>query len=109
MYLKEAFRYQNYLNGLISTTISYLGGSQYTTKTVQEHLRKKANPDVENETIDLSAERDLDCSANQMVDFCSICSMRSRNLLKRSAMPKEIAILTFDFLHMRRCKDEIQN
>lgn len=69
MYLKEAFRYQNYLNGLISTTTNYLGGGQYTTKTVQEHLRKKANPDAENETIDLSTERALAYTANQMVDF----------------------------------------
>ena len=69
MYLKEAFRYQNYLNGLISATTSYLNGGQYTTKTVQEHLRKKANPDAENETIDLSAERALAYTANQMVDF----------------------------------------
>ena len=69
MYLKEAFRYQNYLNELISATTSYLNGGQYTTKTVQEHLRKKANPDAENETIDLSAERALAYTANQMVDF----------------------------------------
>lgn len=69
MYLKEAFRYQNYLNELISATTSYLTTDQYTTKTVQEHLRKKANPDAENETIDLTAERVLTCTANQMVDF----------------------------------------
>ena len=69
MYLKEAFRYQNYLNELITTTIGYLNNSQYTTKTVQEHLRKKANPDAENETIDLSSERVLPYTANQMVDF----------------------------------------
>ena len=69
MYLKEAFRYQNYLNELIFATTSYLSGGQYTTKTVQEHLRKKANPDAENETIDLSAERALAYTANQMVDF----------------------------------------
>lgn len=69
MYLKEAFRYQNYLNELISATTSYLTTGQYTTKTVQEHLRKKANPDAENEVIDLTAERTLTCTANQMVDF----------------------------------------
>lgn len=69
MYLKEAFRYQNYLNSLITTTSSFLSSNQYTTKTVQEHLRKKANPDAEDETVDLSVERALTCTANQMVDF----------------------------------------
>ena len=69
MYLKEAFRYQNYLNELISTTSGFLSGSGYTTKTVQEHMRNKANPDAENEIIDLSAERRIDYTANQMVDF----------------------------------------
>lgn len=33
MHLKEAFRYQNYLNELISATTSYLSGGKYTTKT----------------------------------------------------------------------------
>jgi len=69
MYLKEAFRYQNYLNGLISTATSHLNFGQYTHKTVQEHLRKKANPDADNEIIDLSAERALPYNANQMVNF----------------------------------------
>lgn len=69
MYLKEAFRYQNYLNTLISTTTGYLSDTRYTTKTVQEHLCNKANPDAENETVDLSAERVLGYTANQMVDF----------------------------------------
>jgi len=46
MYLKEAFRYQNYLNELISMTTTHLNVGQYTTKTIQEHLRQKANPDA---------------------------------------------------------------
>ncbi len=69
MYLKEAFRYQNFLNDLICTTSGYLTGNQYTTKTVQNHLRSKANPGAEDEVIDLSADRPLAYTANQMVDF----------------------------------------
>jgi len=69
MYLKEAFRYQNYLNGLIASVTGYLITPKYTTKTTQEHLRKKANPEAENETFDLSTDRELAYTANQMVDF----------------------------------------
>lgn len=69
MYLKEAFRYQNFLNNLISTTSSYLTGNQYTTKTVQNHLRSKANPEADDEVIDLSVDRPLVYTANQMVEF----------------------------------------
>lgn len=69
MYLKEAFRYQNYLKDQISTALGLLASGQYATKTVQEHLRNKANPDAENETMDLTSERILPYSADQLVSF----------------------------------------
>lgn len=69
MNLKEAFRYQNYLQGLIRQTLSYLGDTRITMKTTQEHLRKKANPNAENETVDMSTERPIEYDANTLVDF----------------------------------------
>lgn len=96
MYLKEAFRYQNYLNELISATTSYLSGGQYTTKTVQEHLRKKANPDAENETIDLSAERVLAYTANQMVDFLQHLIDEKQKLTKAISEAKKCCSIDID-------------
>lgn len=71
MYLKEAFRYQNFLSGLIDKTLMYLSNRSYTTKTTQEHLRKKANADAEDETIEVNVERPYECSNNQLVQFLS--------------------------------------
>lgn len=96
MYLKEAFRYQNYLNELISATTSYLNGGQYTTNTVQEHLRKKANPDAENETIDLSAERALAYTANQMVDFLQHLIDEKQKLTKAISEAKKGCSIDID-------------
>lgn len=96
MYLKEAFRYQNYLNELISATTNYLGSGQYTTKTVQEHLRKKANPDAENETIDLSAERALAYTANQMVDFLQHLIDEKQKLTKAISEAKKGCSIDID-------------
>lgn len=96
MYLKEAFRYQNYMNELISATTSCLSGGQYTTKTVQEHLRKKANPDAENEIIDLSAERALAYTANQMVDFLQHLIDEKQKLTKAISEAKKGCSIDID-------------
>jgi len=71
MYLKEAFRYQNFLGGLIDKTTMFLSNRNYTTKTTQEHLRKKVNPDAEDETIEVKIECPYECSNNQLVQFLS--------------------------------------
>lgn len=96
MYLKEAFRYQNYLNGLISTAIGHLSTGLYTTKTVQEHLRKRADPDAENETIDLSAERALPYSANQMVGFLQYLIEEKQILTRTISKAKQSCSIDID-------------
>jgi len=69
MYLKEAFRYQNYLTNMINTSLRYIGDSTYNTKVTQEHLRKKANAEAEDETIDMTTERRIKCNAGDVVHF----------------------------------------
>lgn len=96
MYLKEAFRYQNYLNNLIANTTNYLCGSQYTTKTVQEHMRKKANPDAENEVIDLTVERALPYTANQMVDFLQHLIAQKQALTEAISAAKKSCSIDID-------------
>ena len=57
MYLKEAFRYQNFLSRMVDRTTMYLGNRNYITKTTQEHLRKKANHEAEDETVEVVVDR----------------------------------------------------
>lgn len=69
MNLKEAFRYQNFLDRISGEALQYLGYNQNVTKTTQEHLRSKANPDAENETVDTTSERRIQHPVTSIVDF----------------------------------------
>ena len=69
MNLKESYRYANYLDGLLSTAYTYLRNKGFVTTTVEEHLRKQSNPDVENETIEVQKPFDVEFKPNQVIDF----------------------------------------
>lgn len=49
MNLKEAFRYQNFLEEAFDRVMSYLSIQSNILSTTHEHMRKKANPDAEDE------------------------------------------------------------
>ncbi len=51
MNLKEAFRFQNKLNHLLSRTAGFLRSEENITKVETTYLRKKAMPEAEDETI----------------------------------------------------------
>lgn len=69
MYLKDAFRYQNTLSRLMEQTIQFLSARNNVTVTKQEHLRKKANPDAENETVEVERSRGIEQDNNQAMAF----------------------------------------
>lgn len=69
MNLKESYRYANYLDNLLSTAYTYLRNKGFVTTTVEEHLRKQSNPDVENETIEVQKPFDVEFKPNQVIDF----------------------------------------
>ena len=69
MNLKESYRYANYLDGLLSTAYTYLLNKGFVTTTVEEHLRKQSNPDVENETIEVQKPFDVEFKPNDVIDF----------------------------------------
>ena len=69
MNLKESYRYANYLDGLLNTAYTYLRNKGFVTTTVEEHLRKQSNPDVENETIEVQKPFDVEFSPNGVIDF----------------------------------------
>lgn len=69
MNLKESYRYANYLDELLSTAYTYLRNKGFVTTTIEEHLRKKSNPDVENETIEVQKPYDVSFSPNNVINF----------------------------------------
>ena len=69
MNLKESYRYANYLDGLLSTAYTYLCNNGFVTTTVEEHLRSKSNPEVENEIIEVQKPFDVEFSPNDVIDF----------------------------------------
>lgn len=69
MNLKESYRYANYLDNLLNTAYTYLRNKGFVTTTVEEHLRKQSNPDVENETIEAQKPFDVEFSPNDVIDF----------------------------------------
>lgn len=69
MNLKESYRYANYLDGLLSTAYTYLHNKGFVTTTIEEHLRKNSNPDVENETIEVQKPFDVEFKPNNVIDF----------------------------------------
>ena len=69
MNLKESYRYANYLDELLSTAYTYLRNKGFVTTTVEEHLRSKSNPDVEDETIEVQKPFDVEFTPNDVIDF----------------------------------------
>lgn len=50
MNLKESFRYQNFLDGLLEAAINSITTREHCLTTTKKHLRSKANPDAEDTT-----------------------------------------------------------
>ena len=69
MNLKESYRYANYLDSLLRRAYTYLGNTGFVTTTVEEHLRSKSNPDVDDETIEVRRPYDVEFTPNQVIDF----------------------------------------
>lgn len=71
MVLKEAYRYQKFLAGLIQSAEYYLYKREFVTSVEQYHERKKSNPDAENETIQKEnlTKSSVDFTANDLLRF----------------------------------------
>lgn len=69
MVLKEAFRYQNFLTNLINEAENYLQRRDFITTTKQTHNRNKANPDAQDETIEVPSNYSVEFSPMDLVEF----------------------------------------
>lgn len=97
MILKEAYRHQNNLDSLILIARTLLlTKPSFTCTTTQEHLRKKANPDAENETIIVKPETEYDFKANDVIDLLVSLVSEKEKLTKAIADAKRNANIDVD-------------
>ena len=71
MNLKEAFRYQNYLNDLFSQMKFYAADRRNFLIVKQEHFRSKVNPEAVDETIETTKEREYTQDNKTIISFMS--------------------------------------
>lgn len=69
MILKEAYRYQNFLERLLYDAMNFMYSRDFLTTTTQLHLRTKTNPDGINEEITVPKKNEVSFTPNQIVDF----------------------------------------
>lgn len=96
MYLKEAFRYQNFLSRMVDRTTMYLSNRSFITKTTQEHLRKKANAEAEDETVEVVVDRPFECTNNQLVSFLEHLMAEKEKLTAAISAAKQTSSIDID-------------
>ena len=69
MTLKEAFTYQNFLEGIIEKGRAYLTTVGFYTTTKELHKKKAANPEVDDEVIITKKPYDVDFSVTDVIDL----------------------------------------
>ena len=69
MNLKEAFRYQNFLDELLGTAYSYLNNKNFVVSTVETHLKSQVNPNAKDEVIEVQKPYDVEFTPNDLIDF----------------------------------------
>lgn len=60
--IKEACRYQNFLDSVINTLSGYIRDTDNAIKITEIHLKSKNNSDAKDEILDKTTERQFDCS-----------------------------------------------
>ena len=95
MNLKEAFRYQNFLDELLGTAYSYLNNKNFVVSTVETHLKSQVNPDAKDEVIEVQKPYDVEFTPNELIDFVvKVVNEKERlsNIISDAKMRTEIDI-----------------
>lgn len=95
MNLKEAFRYQNFLDELLGTAYSYLNNKNFVVSTVETHLKSQVNPDAKDEVIEVQKPYDVEFTPNELIDFVvKVINEKERlsNIISDAKMRTEIDI-----------------
>lgn len=96
MNLKESYRYANYLDRLLITADTYLRNKGFVTTTEQNHLRSKANPDAQDEKIEVQKPYDVDFTPNNIIDFVVKVINEKENLFSAIADAKATTEINID-------------
>lgn len=72
MNLKEAFRYQNFIESQITALTHHLMFKQNVVTVSQLHKRHDVNPDVENETVDATVESTYSATTDELAQILVI-------------------------------------
>lgn len=96
MNLKESYRYANYLDRLLMTADTYLRNKGFVTTTEQNHLRSKANPDAQDEKIEVQKPYDVDFTPNDIIDFVVKVINEKENLFSAIANAKATTEINID-------------
>lgn len=96
MNLKESYRYANYLDRLLVTADIYLRNKGFVTTTEQDHLRSKANPDAQDEKIEVQKPYDVDFTPNDIIDFVVKVINEKENLFSAIADAKATTEINID-------------
>ena len=96
MNLKESFCYQNFLESLLDTAVSYVTREKNYMKTSQIHLKKAAYPDApDEEPIDLTKERLFpNYKPDQFIEFIEM--LLNEKISLSNAINAAKATLDFD-------------
>lgn len=96
MNLKESYRYANFLDHLLITADTYLRNKGFVTTTEQNHLRSKANPDAQDEKIEIQKPYDVDFTPNDIIDFVVKVINEKENLFSAIADAKATTEINID-------------
>ena len=69
MILKEAFRYQNFLSGLLDGVCAYLNDSRNIMEITQQHMRSAAHSEATDETTCNKDDRAINVPVDHVVNF----------------------------------------
>ena len=72
MNLKESYRYSNFLDTLITKSISLLNSDNFTTVKEQTHLKQKANPNADNEVVVVPKVSTIEANTMNVIDFAMV-------------------------------------
>ena len=108
--LKEAYRYQNYLQRLINEARGYLIKPDFTTTTKQIHHKSKANPGDEDETQVVDKPYDVEFTPNDIINFILDAIVEKESLSKAIEEAKKKADIDLDASGaMNKVKQEYVN
>ena len=109
MNLKESFRYHNYLESLMEAAQRYLSAPGNVTKTIQKHMRNKVNQEAQDEELDATPERSIECDNNRMIDFLvAVCDERCALAVAVENAKRDYKAVCYDAeLVANRCRQAV--